>query len=168
MPDKTHITAETVRELLDYDPEIGFFTWKPRGIPKFDNRFAGRRAGAQSRYEGIMINHKRYSAHRLAWFHYYGEWPDHIDHIDGDGLNNRIANLRSVTNTVNSRNQRMHSTNTSGFNGVYLTKNGDRWWASIKVDGKQIGLGTFENIADAAEARKAADIKYGFTERHGH
>lgn len=91
-----------------------------------------------------------------------GEQPDDIDHIDGDGLNNKWSNLRSVSHNLNGKNQKMHTTNTSGVSGVYYRKDSGRWRAKIMVDNKQINLGTFKNKDDAIAARKEAEIKHNF------
>ena len=105
-------------------------------------------------------------AHRLAWFLYYGKWPDcEIDHIDHDRSNNRIENLREASTSVNSRNKSKIKSNKSGVNGVFLV--GEKWGASIGVDGKMVWLGTFKRKEDAVVARKIADIKYGFHPNHG-
>jgi hypothetical protein len=73
-----------------------------------------------------------------------------IDHIDGDGLNNRKSNLRICSNAENSRNQRKPKNNTSGAKGVSRIRG--RWQARIKLDGKSIFLGIFNTVEDAAAA----------------
>lgn len=85
-----------------------------------------------------------------------------IDHINGNGLDNRKANLRIATSSQNRRNlSRLKSNNTSGFRGV--TKHGNGWRARISAgNGKKITLGTFKNCIDAARAfDKAALELYG-------
>lgn len=59
--------------------------------------------------------------HRIIWVMINGDIPYHkdIDHIDGDGLNNNHKNLREVDKTVNSRNKRIRSDNTTGVNGIH-------------------------------------------------
>lgn len=91
-----------------------------------------------------------------------GEQPINIDHIDGNGLNNKWSNLRSVSHSVNGKNQKKHKTNTSGVSGVYYRKDSNRWRARIMVDDKAISLGTFKNKDDAIAARKEAEIKHNF------
>lgn len=76
-----------------------------------------------------------------------------VDHINGNGLDNRRANLRPATHAQNMRNKPMYRNNRSGFKGVYRRKN--RWCAQIKHEGKLRHLGSF---AAAEEAARAYDI----------
>lgn len=96
-------------------------------------------------------------AHRLAWLYVYGEWPNgDIDHIDGDRLNNRIANLRDVSRRVNLENQRRpKACNKSGFLGVKTFRD-QRFQARIQVRGVQLHLGTFDTPHEAHAAYVAA------------
>lgn len=110
----------------------------------------------------------RISMHRVVFALAYGRWPDGvIDHIDGDPQNNSLSNLRDVTQSENSRNSRMSKRNTSGITGVYWFEPARLWMALIGVNGKSKFLGYFKSKCDAANARKAAELKYDFTERHG-
>lgn len=96
---------------------------------------------------------------------HYGNWPQHIDHINGDRLDNRIENLREVDRAENMKNMRMPADNTSGFVGV--TRHYEKWKAQITVNGKHIYLGRFDHKKDAIAARIAANRKFGFHENHG-
>jgi hypothetical protein len=116
----------------------------------------------------VAINDRRYLAHRLAYLLFWGIWPEAgIDHIDGDGLNNRWGNLRSVSNQENQRNARQYLTNTSGVNGVYWAGDKGKWRVRIKVDGRYIHLGLFDTLEEAAAARLVANEQYNYTKRHG-
>lgn len=75
-----------------------------------------------------------------------------VDHINGDMLDNRRANLRLATNAENARNVAMRASNTSGFKGVTWHKNSQTWRAQIKIDKKHVSLGAFN---DPLEAHKA-------------
>lgn len=88
--------------------------------------------------------------------------PDNmqVDHIDGDGLDNRRANMRIVTRQQNQRNMRTPCNNSSGAKGVswhYQTK---KWQAHIRLNGKGHYLGLFYSIQEAAAAYAAASKKY--------
>lgn len=98
----------------------------------------------------------------------YGEWPlFHIEHDNRNRQDNRIVNLLDKTNQQNSMNSKLYSTNTSGYTGVYFNRKNLKWCSKIKYKGEEIWLGSFDNIEDAAKARKEAEVKYGFHENHG-
>lgn len=173
------VSPEILREFLTYDPDTGLLLWKSRDRKWFkddrswkiwNSRFAGKQAFTSNRngYLCGRIFDKAHQAHRVAWAIYYGDWPKgFIDHINGKRSDNTISNLRSVSSSINGRNKRLLKNNVSGHHGVSLCKSMARWYASIKVDGKTIGLGKFRQKKDAIAARKAAEVKYGFHANHG-
>ena len=83
-----------------------------------------------------------------------------VDHINGNGLDNRRENLRIVTQQQNAFNRAIQTNNTSGHKGVSLVKRNNKWLARIGFNGKRIVLGTFDSYEEAVEARKIAEIKY--------
>ena len=151
-PYRADLTAEQVRAALHYDPETGVFIWL---ATRSNRAIIGTEAGNTHIlkngmvYRRIGFNGKNYVAHRLAWLWMTGEWPPfQIDHEDGDGLNNRITNLRPATNAQNSHNKRKYSNNTSGFKGVSWHKQVGRWQAKI--------LNTYIGMYDTPEEAHAA------------
>jgi hypothetical protein len=82
-----------------------------------------------------------------------------IDHCDGNGLNNRRYNLRFSTHKQNTRNGGLRSNNSSGFMGVHWDSLRRKWHAQIKVDGKSISLGRFDEKWRAALERDYAAIE---------
>jgi hypothetical protein len=91
----------------------------------------------------------------------YGEWPKlNIDHINRNPSDNRLVNLRDVTQKQNRQNASKRSDNTSGYPGVYWFKRDSKWVANIKHDYKLIHLGLFESLEEAVAARKAAEKLY--------
>lgn len=162
-------SQEMLRKLLDYDPETGRLTWLPReGNPTFNTRFAGKPAlGADhgnGYLNGALLRHRVY-AHRVIWKWVTGEEPDRIDHLDGDRSRNVWENLRSVTIKQNNINRARSARTKSGVLGVY--QNRDRWCAKVGHGSKMKHLGTFDTIAEAAKARKAADKVLGYHPNHG-
>lgn len=81
-----------------------------------------------------------------------------VDHIDGDGLNNRSSNIRICTHSENMRNRKKPKHNTSGHKGVKRTKSG-KWEASIRKNRVYHYLGVFDDIEDAASAYADASAK---------
>jgi hypothetical protein len=79
-----------------------------------------------------------------------------IDHIDGDGLNNRRDNLRLASAGDNQRNKAKYVSNTSGFKGVTWSKQRQKWQAQIGFEGKNLYLGMFDSVEDAAETYRLA------------
>lgn len=152
-------SVEEIQELFDYDPDTGFIYWKAKGSGRIKKKPAGTIENVG--YVGILINGKRIRAHRIAWVLYHGKWPnDQIDHINGNGLDNRICNLREATSSQNSKNTSKPKNNSSGAIGVHFEKFTNKWKACIKVDYKQINLGRYVNFDDAVIARKNAEKLY--------
>ena len=82
------------------------------------------------------------------------------DHINMNGLDNRRENLRLVTRSVNTHHARLRKDNTSGFYGIYLSRNRKKWVATIKVNNKRHHGGTFSCITDAIAARDSLARKH--------
>lgn len=149
------LSAERLREVLNYEPATGIFTWKVRTSNRVN---IGDVAGAMLKtgYLSICIDSKFYRAHRLAWLYIHGDWPSaDIDHLNGMRTDNRFCNLRDVsrsTNQQNLRKARGEKTH-SGLLGVYRTdKVNNQWRACIKIDGKDVHLGNFRTKEAAHEA----------------
>lgn len=150
-------------EALYYNKQFGIFVWrKPRkGI------VVGSIAGTINPrgYVNLVINRVSYLAHRLAWFYVNGEWPVHnIDHINHRKADNRIINLRDVTQSENLRNR---SGSSGGVIGVTWDKSKSSWSARIIGNGKHCFLGRFKDKDGAIKARKAAEVRYGYHINHG-
>jgi len=176
---RKELDIDFLQECLTYEASTGFLFWKRRPLEHFANanacgvwnsKHAGNRAGSPNmkRRWSTKINAALYQNHRIAWALYYGCWPDdQIDHINGNPEDNRIVNLRVVTNAENQRNVARKKTNKSGVTGVCWHKRGKVWQVNIRGDGRFIYLGSFRNLDDAIAARKAAERQYGYHENHG-
>ena len=151
----------------DYDMGTGEFNWKEPAPGRPIGRLAGTLDGDS--YRIIRVEGIVYKAHRLSWMRCHNQDPGEmqVDHINGDGLDNHISNLRLVSNTSNGRNTSISRHNTSGFNGVNREKASGKWRARINVSGKKISLGLFTDKDDAIAARQAANEQYGFHPNHG-
>jgi hypothetical protein len=96
-------TVERLRELFSYDAETGIVT----RLVSASNCLPGPLNGRRASYLQIAVDGAPVMAHRLAWALVHGEWPDqrkHIDHINGNRTDNRLTNLRLVTNAQNCQN----------------------------------------------------------------
>lgn len=160
------MTIKELKKELDYDFKSGVFTWKNDKTTRVK---AGDIAGTlKNGYIRIRVGKKAYYAHRLAWLYVYGYVPkEHIDHINHNRADNRIKNLRVVSNNENHKNMKQYKNNSSGYVGVYWIKSAKRWRARINVDGNYINLGNFASFSDAVDARKNAEVLYGFHKNHG-
>lgn len=100
--------------------------------------------------------------HRVIWFLHYGAWPQRtIDHINHDRADNRICNLRDVSQSENNRNQvlpkprrmgRPYSPEVAGWS----TRASNGWMAFIKPVAVRVYLGKFDTKAEADAARQGA------------
>jgi len=155
------------KDLLDYDPNTGIFTWK---IKTSSKAMPGYVAGwfDKDGYRGITVFGKKLKAHRLAWWWVNGTWPEKglfVDHINRDKSDNRISNLRLATPSQSAMNRGAQSNNKSGNKGLLKVKK--YWHAQFMVAGKSIGLGYYKNINDAIAAYEQAakqlhgDFYYG-------
>ncbi|EFB2693617.1 HNH endonuclease [Escherichia coli O157:H7] len=148
---------DELKRKLHYDPATGVFTYKisPHGRIK-----AGSVAGFKHKSGYIYIG--RYKAHRLAWFFYYGAWPEKdIDHINGIKTDNRIANLRETDDAHNCRNKKRSISSRSGFRGVsyHKSERGKPKWRVRVTDneGVRICIGMFDSLDEAITARILAE-----------
>lgn len=171
------VTPDLLRQLIDYDPLTGKMVWRRRDeespwfSASWNGRYAGTPALACTSWNGYLtgrIFNRAFTAHRVAWAITYGKWPDgEIDHINGRRDDNRIVNLRDVPRILNSRNQKLHRTNTSGVAGVSLMKAKSLWRARIRINGKMKTIGTFASFDRAVLARKAAENELEYHLNHG-
>jgi AP2 domain len=89
----------------------------------------------------------------------HGEKQTSLDRIDVNG-DYEPKNCRWATSSVQSFNQRKKRTNTSGVIGVSWHKQTSKWSAQIRIDGKKIHLGTFNDFGEAVTVRQEAELKY--------
>ena len=160
------LTQKHIRELLHYSPHTGSLTWR---VSRTNAIKVGQEAGcADKHYRVVYIKDKLYLAHRLIWLHVHGSFPPAtIDHINGDGHDNRIDNLRAVSLAENNKNVRAGRRNKSGVIGVTWCGRYSKWYACIGVDGRTIALGRHNCLTAAAIARKAAEVRHKFHPNHG-
>jgi hypothetical protein len=139
------ITQAELKKLLDYNSETGVFTWK---VSPARQVFSGDIAGTKRKdgYIQIKVKNKLILSHRLAWIYMYGYLPKYIDHINGQRDDNRIINIRKVSNQQNSLNSKISKNNTSGIKGVYWDKSRNKWTVRLSIDGKCKFFKRFDDI----------------------
>lgn len=139
------LDQQTLKALLSYCPDTGEF----RRLRPTQGR---QKVGTLhlSGYVYIRVLGRRYLAHRLAFLFMTGAMPAMVDHINGERADNRWANLRAATPTLNSEN-RNRPQGRNSLIGTYWYKRKGKWAASVKVAGKSMHLGYFDT-AEAAHA----------------
>lgn len=176
---KDILTPSFLNECFEY--KDGILIWKKRplyhfenikGMDWFNNRFIGLKSGSEisaprsnTKYISVGISGHRLKLHRLIYIMFNGYIDDNIqiDHIDNNGLNNKLENLRAVTSSINQRNKPLQISNKTGINGVNWHINAKKWQARITdLNGKRIDLGRYDNFEDAVSVRKENELKYGY------
>ena len=143
------LTTERLREVLSYDPQTGVFRWNSTGSGRGSVPGCADKDG----YWRIGIDYRMHKAHRLAWLYVHGEWPAaEIDHINCNKQDNRIENLRLCVNGIVNKQNPTGATrrNKSGHPGLFWFAKTNRWRVQITCDRKQIHLGYYKDIEEAA------------------
>lgn len=177
------ITHKYVKQLFHYDSEKGILYWKSSrkkrrqkdstagivSLNKFGTTGNGKpliRPEPQKRMV-VSIQGRSYMMHRIIYFWYHGVWPEYVDHIDGNPLNNKIENLRSVSAAENALNKKLPVSNKSGIMGVNFNEKTKKWVASGTCNKKLTHIGTFDDKDDAIAARRQWEKDNGFHENYG-
>jgi hypothetical protein len=150
------LTAERLRQVLDYDPVAGIWRWK---IRKYQSKPAGAVATGRidtHGYRQLTIDGVSYLSSRLAFLYVEGVWPEkHVDHRNTDTLDDRWENLRHADRSQNGGNRNVYSNNTLGVKGVSPRKNG-KFVAQIQRSGRKIFLGYHDTVELAKSAYDTA------------
>ena len=150
----------TIEKLLGYCPDCGNVFWKIGRGNQYT--YPGKTAGSlhSSGYQIIESSKMNFFTHRVAWRLYTGKWPtDRIDHIDGNRLNNKIVNLREVTDRENNLNTHKHRS--GKLVGANWDKSENKYISAININGKQTYIGRFKTAkeANAAYLKKLSGIE---------
>jgi hypothetical protein len=158
--------TDLLRYLFQYEPDTGRLVWRN---PRARNIRPGTEAGCVAEhgtktYRVVNIAKKIYLAHRVIWAMTYGAIgrDEIIDHIDQDGLNNRLQNMRIAGRRLNAVNARIQARNTSGVKGVTWCKTRERWLVQFVLDGKTIYRKRFTCLDEAIQVRRDAEKRFGY------
>jgi hypothetical protein len=141
-------------EAISYCPTTGTFRHLA-AAGRWGHIPAGSLAGSSSHgYRTLVVEGRRYQAHRLAWLMTHGVWPNgEIDHINGVRDDNRLENLRDIPKLWNGHNRQGPNKDNKSSGLLGVTKNGKvGWMAQITVNGRRMYLGTYRDSADAHDA----------------
>jgi hypothetical protein len=162
-------SQQELRDLFDYDDDIGALRWK---VSPGNKMKIGDIAGTLRKdgYTRVQLDGELYLLHRLIWVWNNGEIPsglviDHKISEDDQPKNNRIDNLQLATPSQNIFKAKMRKDNTSGLSGVSWHKTRSKWRAQYRDEsGKVTHIGLYTNIFDAyfAYREKAKQIKKDF------
>lgn len=162
-PREKGLTQKRVRHLFSYNPATGELVWKN---PEANSVKPGDSAGgpATQGYYQTKVGGKAYMNHRLIWLYAHGYFPEYgIDHINRNPADNRLENLREVTQICNMRNVGTTKSNKSGVKGVCWQRQHKLWSAYITVNRKRFHLGHHDSFDDAVCARLAAEQCLGWS-----
>jgi len=143
------LSFEVADSHIQYCARTGAFTWKS----SVGGVVVGQPAGYinSNGYMVIGFAGQKFRLHRLAWMLTHGSWPiGVIDHVNGDRTDNRLANLREVSQAVNLQNMRVPTkANTSGFLGVYWSGKRKGFMAAVHLGKKGKRRGPYKTAERA-------------------
>ncbi len=154
------LTQERVRALFDYR-EDGELIRRVRTSNCIQVRDVT--GSLNHGYKRTMVDGKRYLNHRLIWLWHFGYFPENqVDHINRVRDDNRIENLREVSQSCNTKNSKQRKNTSSGITGISWCKGTNKWQAHIKIPNKQLYLGYYDTLLEAAKARWNAEVERGW------
>lgn len=162
------LTPELLKILFTYRDGNLYWNYSPANNTPIGS-FAGS-SSSDNCYVFLRINRKQFCAHRCVWIMHHGSIPAGfvIDHINGDGKDNRIENLRLATLSQNGANSKVPRTNTSGVKGVCWNKREGKWYAQMRALNKRYAVGYFATLEEAESAVKEFREKlHGEFANHG-
>jgi len=151
------------KEIADY---LTLDSKSPSNLRWTKGRLHGKPAGNLdgNGYYVVRFKRRAYKAHRVVWFLSNNLicTADLIDHIDGNKQNNNPSNLRLASEKTNTWNRKPQKNSFSKYKGVVFAAKSFKkpWRADIKIDGKNITIGTYKTEAEAAHAYNLVAQKY--------
>lgn len=158
------LTADYLNSIFKY--ENGFLFWKvSKGAVKAGKKVAS--INSEGRYT-VAINGKSYLVHRVIFCMHHGFFPEQVDHIDGNCINNLIENLREATHSQNAQNAKTRFDNACGLKNITYNSQYKKWYVRVGVNKKRLFLGSFDDLELAQlVATEARDLFHGKFANHG-
>jgi len=152
------LTQKEVQKLFIYDKDTGKLFWRPWTSKNRTSTIKEVISLSPNGYKRTCINYKQYYAHRIIWLYIYGYFPEnYIDHINRDTTDNRLENLREVSQQCNLRNAKVRCNNKSDITGLNWNPRNNNWIVRIKVAFKEYYLGSYKDYYEAACVRLAVE-----------
>lgn len=149
------LTQARLKELMTYDADTGIFT-RIKSVSR-----AGKHVSDKPNRHGYLhfcIDYRSYLQHRAAWLYAYGEFPKgHLDHINRVKTDNRLCNLRVVTNLENSQNVPPAKNNL--YPNVHWEPRKNSYRVRVKSAGKA-HVRFFKSLEDAKKCSDELRKKY--------
>jgi hypothetical protein len=160
------ITQEEVRRLFDYREDGALIRKVAVGgrAGQIGRAIGSIATGGSERpdkkYVVTKIAGKHYCVHKLVYLWHHGKWPEQIDHISQDSLDNRIENLRLANSCENMQNRKLFRNNKSGAKGVVWHKRIGKWQVYVGAKRAIKHIGYFEDFELAELVAHEARQKY--------
>jgi hypothetical protein len=151
------VSVDEIKNSVTYNRETGRINRIDSGKTLGDTSFLNLN------YITIYVNGIKLRGHTVAWVMEHGKYPDDcIDHINGVKSDNRICNLRSVSQAENMKNKKKYKNNSTGVSGVYFEKDREKYRAKIGHGKSAIYVGRFSTLDIASKAIEAARKEHGY------
>jgi hypothetical protein len=141
---------DVLLELFDYDPLTGVLCWRHHfRNPSRNGQVAGGRSSHG--YMKVQVEGRQVYVHRVIWKLVYGVEPPEIDHVNRDGTDNRLANLRAASRSENERN--IPGRSSTGAKGVTWSRRAAKpYKVQVMLNYKGFHGGRFATLEEAAAA----------------
>lgn len=147
----TNLTGSILQDNIRVDSDLGKVYWVLLKRRVSENQEAGCFSTGK-KYRTVTINGITCPEHHVIWVWETGKWPDELDHINGDSLDNRFVNLREATTSQNIYNKKKERRNRSGYKWVYWDTQRDKYRAEIYRGEKSVHCTFHDSAQEAYEA----------------
>lgn len=149
------LTQGQVALVDECDADLAELNWYASWSSDIEGYYAARNIGGKGQRATVLM-------HRVILSRMLGREllrSELVDHTHHNTLDNRRSEIRLCNNSRNHMNMKKRSDNRSGYVGVGWNSTANKWRSRIKMNGKEIHLGLFSNVKDAALAYNAKAIE---------